>query len=90
MSVPGNQNAARPRIWQAAIKQALERRLPLDEKKKAIDELADKLVGLAMDGDMAAMKEVGDRLEGKPAQAITGESGGEPLVVKIVKFADVV
>jgi hypothetical protein len=34
------------------------------------------LVTAAEQGDIAAMKEIGDRLDGKPAQAITGEGGG--------------
>ena len=35
--------------------------------------IADKLVEAAMNGDVQAIKEVGDRLDGKPAQAIVGD-----------------
>ncbi|MBK8200445.1 MAG: hypothetical protein IPK75_19015 [Acidobacteria bacterium] len=40
--------------------------------------IADKLVELAMGGDLDAIKEVSNRLDGKAAQqlAITGEDGG--------------
>ena len=48
---------------------------------------ADKLLKLAADGEGWAMRELADRLDGKPAQAITGADGG-PLTVEIVKFAE--
>lgn len=79
----GNQNAAKAKIWTAAINRALERRKPADERIKAIDELADKLLEQCAAGDLAALKELGDRLEGKVPQGIIG--GGEddpPITVK--------
>lgn len=72
----GNRNAAKAKVWAAAIERALERRKPADERIKAIDEMADKLIEECAKGDLAALKELGDRLDGKPAQAITGEGGG--------------
>ncbi len=59
----GNRNAAKAKVWSAAIERALERRV--SERKAAIDELADKLIDMALDGDLAALKEFGDRIEGK-------------------------
>ena len=43
----------------------------------------------AIGGDMAAIKEIGDRLDGRPAQQIqaTGDDDG-PLIVEIVRFSD--
>jgi hypothetical protein len=85
----GNRNAAKAKVWAAAIERALERRQPADERIKAIDELADKLLDQCAAGDLAALKELGDRLDGKPAQAITGESGGPlELVVNILRFSE--
>jgi hypothetical protein len=75
----GNQNAARAKVWRAAIMRALERRKPADERKQAIDELADKLLDLVSSGDLAALKEFGDRLDGKPAQAIVGDDDAPPI-----------
>ena len=72
----GNQNAAKAKVWHAAIMRALERRKPANERIKAIDELADKLIELVATGDLAALKEFGDRLDGKPAQSIA--LGGDP------------
>lgn len=73
MAAPiGNRNAAKAKLWQAAIERALERRGGGD-KIKALNELAEKLLLNCDQGDLAALKELGDRLDGKPAQAIVGE-----------------
>jgi hypothetical protein len=80
MAAPlGNQNAARAKVWRAAIMRALERRKPADERIQAIDELADQLIGLVAQGDLGALKEFGDRLDGKPAQAIGGDDDLPPI-----------
>lgn len=77
----GNKNAAKAKVWHAAIMRALERRKPADERIQAIDELADKLIELVAKGDLAALKEFGDRLDGKPAQIIAGDPEA-PLEVR--------
>lgn len=73
----GNQNAAKAKVWSAAIARALDRRMPADQRIKAIDELADKLIEKCLDGDLAALKELGDRLEGKPSQSVAVDGDGE-------------
>lgn len=55
------------------------------DKAQRLDRIADAVVAKAESGDVIAAKEIGDRLDGKPAQAITGEGGG-PLVVNVVRF----
>jgi len=35
-----------------------------------------KLVDKAIDGDVTAIREIADRVDGKPAQAVTGPDGG--------------
>jgi hypothetical protein len=77
----GNQYAKRSRVWTAAIERALAKR-SLNEQNEAIDALAERLLKKVEEGDVSAIKELGDRLEGKPVQAteITG-SGGGPLEV---------
>lgn len=77
----GNRNAAKAKVWSAAINRALERRQPADARVKAIDELADKLLSLCADGDLAALKELGDRLDGKPAQVVVGDADADPIQV---------
>lgn len=73
----GNTNAAKSRPWAAAIKRALEKRSRFAQME-ALDELAEKLLAQCDAGDMTALKELGDRLDGKPTQAVehAGNGGG--------------
>ena len=71
----GNKNAARSNHWRDAVWQALEKR-GRGDAKAALVELAEKLVEAANGGDPWALKELGDRLDGKPAQVLTGAEGG--------------
>jgi hypothetical protein len=81
----GNQNAAKAKLWSAAINRALEKRSGGD-KVKALDELAEKFLLACDQGDLAAFKELGDRLDGRPAQSIAvGNEPGETFVTKIVR-----
>jgi len=81
MAAPkGNQNAAKGRMWAEAVRKAA---LNNDKLRK----IADKLVDMAVEGDMQAIKEVGDRLDGKTVQAVTGEDGG-PLTIEIIRFGN--
>lgn len=76
---PGNQNAAKGRRWQDAINRALERRSRVDQIAE-LDRLADAFLDEVEKEGITGYKELADRLDGKPAQAITGEGGG-PLVI---------
>jgi hypothetical protein len=81
----GNQNAAKAKLWHAAILRALDKR-GCGDRLKALDELAEKLLVAVETGDLAALKEFGDRIDGKPAQAVT-VSGDEdsPLVISTIE-----
>ncbi len=70
----GNQNAAKAKKWTAAIERALAKRAGGDINA-AMDEAAEFLLGLVWAGDLGAIKELGDRLEGKPKQQIDPEDG---------------
>ena len=59
----GNTNAARGAEWREAVTRAIHR-------GKSLDRLADVLVAKALDGDMVALREIGDRLDGKPKQQV--------------------
>jgi hypothetical protein len=74
----GNQNAAKAKVWHAAIMRALDKRGSGD-RVQALDELAGKLLDLVATGDLAALKEFGDRLDGKPAQIVIGDSNEDPI-----------
>lgn len=84
MAAPlGNQNAAKGKVWRAAIDRALERRsLSRKDGIQEIDALADRLLDAVSSGDLPALKEFGDRLDGKPAQAV--EMSGQIEVSKLV------
>lgn len=84
---PGNTNAAKARVWTQAIERVFEKRSSLVDRNAELDLLAEKLVDLAKAGDMIALKEIGDRLEGKPKQSIDADITGE-LTVNVLRFAD--
>ena len=69
----GNQNASK--AWRQAIMRALERRAEANGRHSnhELDELAEKLLCACHEGDLSALKELGDRLEGKPATVIVGD-----------------
>ena len=75
----GNQNAAKGRRWRNAIEKALERRSKVDAQE-ALIELAEKLLAAADNGDAWALKELGDRYDGRPAQAIIGGDEDDPAI----------
>jgi hypothetical protein len=70
----GNQNA-RKGGWGDALRAAVEVEIDPATKRRKIHAIADKLVELAAAGEIQAIRELGDRLDGKPAQAIV-HSGG--------------
>ena len=76
----GNENNRKGRIWQSAIHQALEKR-GAGDRMEALRAIADRLIDQAEAGDMAALKELGDRIDGRAAQAltVTGDDEGGPV-----------
>ena len=81
----GNTNAARAKVWSAAIERALAARSKLAQRE-ALDDLAERLLAKCDEGDMTALKELGDRIEGKVPQGIIGGTDGEPPVNIEVTF----
>ncbi len=89
MSAPiGNQNARKAREWKDALKYALDTfEGGAIERGKALREIATRLIEKALAGDLQAIKEIGDRLDGKPTQAV-GEGDG-PVEARInLTFVD--
>ena len=81
----GNTNATKGRPWRDAIDRALETRGRYD-RKLALDALAEKLLAKCDEGDMSALRELGDRLDGKPAQAVQlSNAEGEAFRVAAVE-----
>ena len=84
MSAPlGNQNA-RKRHWAEAITAAVQKEIDPATGRRKIHAIADKLMEMAEAGDIQAMKEIGDRIDGKAVQTISGPDGGSvPLSVGV-------
>ncbi len=65
----GNQNARRAKELRDALNYALNNFENSAVKKgQALREIGRKLVKMALAGNLAAIKEIGDRIDGKPAQ----------------------
>ena len=63
----GNRNRATLRPFEQAIRRAI-----IQDDGKRLRIIAEMLLNKAADGDLAAAKEVMDRVDGKPKQAIIG------------------
>jgi hypothetical protein len=50
--------------------------------------IAEKLAEKAEDGDLAAIRELADRLDGKPPQAHTGEGGDVTVIIRTITAWD--
>lgn len=71
-----NKHSERP------FKDALRAALAADNYK-ALRRVAESLIARAMDGDVAAIREVADRLDGKVPQGIAGPTGEGPMVLEV-------
>jgi hypothetical protein len=76
---PLGRQAEKP--WRDAIMIAIKRRAEGKDSPQALTRLAEAVVAAGLAGDMTAIKEIGDRLDGKPAQSVSvsGEEGGAPI-----------
>lgn len=85
----GNDNASRGCDWRDAIRRALAKKgKDIDGDaaafRKGIDAVAEKFIEAASNGDAWAMKELGDRTDGKPVQAVElGGPGGGPVTAQL-------
>ena len=81
MAAPkGNKNAAKAKIWSDALRKQLV-------QGKDLPKIAKALIAKACDGDIQAIKEIGDRLDGKAIQSIEGQVE-QSLTVEIIRFAN--
>lgn len=62
----GNQNAAKGKMFEGALKRALAR------NDGSLNRIADELVNKAIDGEQWAVQMVADRLDGKAKQQVVG------------------
>lgn len=61
----GNRNRSNTKLWEEAIRRAV-----LADDGKRLRAIAERLLDKAAEGDIAAIKELGDRIDGRPAQMI--------------------
>ena len=83
---PGGRPSMKP--WSEALMLAVKRSAEKGKKTKRLAVLADTCVKKGLAGDMTAIKEIGDRLDGRSVQPHKhgGEDGG-PIVVEVVRFS---
>lgn len=62
----------RDKLWRDALIRAVKRRE--SEDPQALEKLADKLLWKMGQGDILAMREFADRIDGKPSQEIVGDA----------------
>lgn len=67
----GNQNAAKSRLFDDALRREIKQRDLKDGDGETLRKIAAKLVDLAIGGDISAFKEARDTVDGKPAQSVT-------------------
>jgi hypothetical protein len=77
---PGNQNAAKQRLIEQAIIREIKQRDLVAGDGETLRKIAAAQIDRALDGEPFAFDRIADRLDGKPAQAITGADGG-PIVI---------
>ena len=74
----GNKNSTKDkRVWGKVV-----RKLAVQEDYRRIHNVAEALFRKAEDGDIAAIKELGDRIDGKSEQTITGDSD-QPITIVV-------
>lgn len=79
---PGGRKKDKP--WADALRLVVNR--DDDEGKKRLVKIAEQCVKAAEAGDLQAMREIGDRLDGKPAQAIIGGDDDDPVIKSVTKI----
>ncbi len=83
----GNQLGRNSYRWRDAINRALAQR----SRKAMHDELellAHKLIDMALAGDLGALKEIGNRLDGLPVQSVAVQERKDLTVIVQLGLAD--
>lgn len=76
----GNDNATKGKKWSGAIRRALnEYESETVKQGEALLEIAKGVVRDALAGDKDARAEIGNRLDGKPAQVVVGDKDEDPI-----------
>lgn len=86
----GNQNGRRAKLVRNALKEAfIEMEAGADEDdvklQRRLRKYARGLIALAEDGDVAAYKEINDRIEGKAVQPVSGDEDSAPILFQKIE-----
>lgn len=76
MAGNANSGGARAKPFRDALRMELA---AAGEDSKALRKIAQNLIAQAEAGDLQAIKELADRMDGKPAQAVVGDDESDPL-----------
>lgn len=71
------------KLWRDALMVAIKRAGDNDPRPY-IARIAERCVDMAVAGDMQAIKEIGDRLDGKAAQQLTLDGTGEDGAIQMI------
>ena len=79
MAAPeGNKNATKNKYWSDALRKYIT------QNPNELEQAAKALFAKAKDGDVAAIKEIGDRLEGKAVQRVEGSGEDGEFITKMI------
>lgn len=73
----GNNNYSKRKPWREAIDRAIAQ-----SDGATLRALADRLIQKALEGDVAALKEVGDRLDGRSVQQVEAKVEGHITILR--------
>ena len=74
----GNKNSTKDkRVWGKVV-----RKLAVQEDYKRLHKVAEALFKKAEEGDVACIRELGDRIDGKAEQTISGDSD-QPITIVV-------
>lgn len=71
------------RPWKDAIRRALARAKDVGDRRE-LDQLAWTLLAKAADGDISALQEVANRLDGRVPQPVVGDDDADPVTVRTI------
>ena len=77
------------KVWADAVRRAVNRRMEgVEGQPKRLELIAQRLIDMALDGDAASIREIGDRLDGRATQSVDSNinvKGSLTLEKKIVR-----
>lgn len=84
----GNQNARKSRLFEQAFIRAIKQRDLDSGDGETLRKIAERMLDLALSGDVSAFRESRDTVDGKPAQALehSGPDGGVIPLPKDITF----